>query len=114
MTTAIATFDTLDLNQLQLVTGGAGFLQGVQNFMAGTGRVLDTMVHDGTVGAVGGGAIGAGVGLAGGPAAPVTVAGGAATGAALGTLGGAAFGLGRGIGNEIWGRPAAPAQPAHR
>ena len=106
MTIGIADFETLDLARLDFVTGGDGF---VQNLLNGTGRVLDTMVHDGTVGAVGGGAIGAGVGLAGGPAAPVTVAGGAATGAALGTLGGAAFGLGRGIGNEIWGRPAAPA-----
>jgi hypothetical protein len=110
MTTIACTeFQTISLVQLDLVTGGDG---AVQNFLNGTGRVLDTMVHDGTVGAVGGGAIGAGVGLAGGPAAPVTVAGGAATGAALGTLGGAAFGLGRGIGNEIWGRPAA--QPPRR
>lgn len=110
MTIACAELPTLDLLQLDLITGGGGRLQG---FLEGTGRVLDTMVHDGTVGAVGGGAIGAAVGLAGGPAAPVTVAGGAATGAALGTLGGAAFGIGRGIGNEIWGRRPAP-QPARR
>jgi hypothetical protein len=102
MTTA--SLQSISLDQLSTVSGGD-----FQGFLNGTGRVLDTMVHDATVGAVGGAAIGAGVGLAGGPAAPVTVAGGAATGGALGGLGGALFGIGRGIGNEIFGNNAQPA-----
>jgi len=102
MTTA--SLQSISLDQLSTVSGGD-----LQGFLQGTGRVLDTMVHDATVGAVGGGAIGAAAGLVGGPAAPATVAGGAATGGAIGGLGGALFGIGRGIGNEVFGNNAAPA-----
>jgi len=108
MSTATATFPTLDLDLLAGVNGGD-----LQGFLQGTGRVLDTMTHDAGVGAAGGGAIGAAAGLVGGPAAPATVAGGAATGAALGGLGGAVFGLGRGIGQEVgrwWNGSPAPAR----
>jgi hypothetical protein len=101
------TLPTISLDVLATISGGD-----FQGFLQGTGRVLDTMVHDATVGAVGGAGIGAAAGLIGGPAAPATVAGGAATGGAIGGLGGALFGIGRGIGNEVFGNTpaAAPAR----
>jgi hypothetical protein len=79
---------SIDLDTLATVTGGDNAFE----------RVTGHMATFGTIGAAGGGGVGALVGIPGGPPGMAT---GAGIGAGLGGLGGLAFGLGYGIGREL-------------
>jgi hypothetical protein len=82
-------FPSIDIHNLATVTGGA------DNAFE---RVTGHMANFGTIGAAGGGGVGALAGIPGGPPGMAT---GAGIGAGLGGLGGLAFGLGYGIGREF-------------
>jgi len=87
-------FETIDFNNLEAVTGGNGFTDGL-------GRVLDNAHNQGSrtgaagaaIGTVGGAIAG---GIAGAPAGGVGAVPGAAGGAIAGAAGGGALGYGLG------------------
>jgi hypothetical protein len=93
-------FQTIDADQLALITGANGFTDAM-------GRITETTVHDAKVGGVAGTVAGTVVGGVGGAIAtggpgvvPGAIAGGRA-GGVIGTVGGAIVGFGRGLGHEF-------------
>jgi hypothetical protein len=87
-----STLPSIDLSQLDAITGGFDF-----------GRMVDNGNRYGTAGAIGGSAVGAGVGaVAGAPAGGVGALPGAAIGAGVGgAIGGAAGWVG-GAATDAW------------
>ena len=88
----LSTLATLDLDQLDAVTGGFDF-----------GRMVDNGNRYGTAGALVGGGVGAGVGaVVGAPAAGVGALPGAAIGAGVGGAVGGAGGWIGGAATDAW------------